>query len=158
MCAVHVDLQWGSSGSLPEGSRSCPLANVSALGADRARLRSPGLDDVGDGAPWVRSVSTSATRARRSGTRWPVICDPFYTAATEQAARIALDEFAAKWGDQYPAIIRLWENAWAEFVPCLAYSPEIRKVIYRTNAIESVHARFAECPRQRPLPQRTEQP
>jgi transposase-like protein len=58
------------------------------------------------------------------------------------AARIALDEFAGEWGDQYPAIIRLWENAWAELVPLLAYSPEIRKVIYSTNAIESVHARF----------------
>jgi transposase-like protein len=74
---------------------------------------------------------------------------PVYTAATEQAARLALDEFAAKWGDQYPAIIRLWESAWAEFVPFLAYSPEIRKVIYSTNAIESVHARFRRSVRAR---------
>lgn len=48
---------------------------------------------------------------------------PVYTAATEQAARLALDEFAGKWGETYPAIVRLWENAWAEFVPFLAYSP-----------------------------------
>lgn len=74
---------------------------------------------------------------------------PVYTAATEQAARIALDEFATKWGEQYPAIIRLWANAWAEFVPFLAYSPEIRKVIYSTNAIESVHARFRRSVRAR---------
>jgi transposase-like protein len=54
-----------------------------------------------------------------------------YTAVTEQAARERLDELAGKWGERYPAIIRLWEAAWAEFVPFLAYSPEIRKVIYR---------------------------
>jgi putative transposase len=74
---------------------------------------------------------------------------PVYTAATEQAARVALEEFEAKWGERYPAIIRLWHNAWAEFVPFLAYSPEIRKVIYSTNAIESVHARFRRSVRAR---------
>ena len=74
---------------------------------------------------------------------------PVYTAPTEQAARLALNEFAGKWGDAYPAITRLWENAWAEFVPFLAYSPEIRKVIYSTNAIESVHARFRRSVRAR---------
>jgi transposase-like protein len=74
---------------------------------------------------------------------------PVYSAATEQAARLALDEVETKWGEQYPAIIRLWENAWAEFVPFLAYSPEIRKVIYSTNAIESVHARFRRSVRAR---------
>jgi putative transposase len=52
---------------------------------------------------------------------------PVYTAATDQAARIALDEFAGKWGETYPAIIRLWENAWAEFVPFLAYVPRSAK-------------------------------
>jgi putative transposase len=67
---------------------------------------------------------------------------PIYTAATEQAARDRFAELAEKWGEQYPAIIRLWENAWAELVPFLAYSPEIRNVIYSTNAIESLHARF----------------
>ena len=46
-------------------------------------------------------------------------------------------EFHATWGDRYPAIIRLWDNAWAEFVPFLDYSPEIRGVIYSTNAIEN---------------------
>ena len=72
-----------------------------------------------------------------------------YTAATEQAARERFDEFAGKWGERYPAIIRLWENAWAEFVPFLAYSPEIRKVLYSTNAIESVHARLRRSVRAR---------
>jgi putative transposase len=74
---------------------------------------------------------------------------PIYGAPTEQAARERFDELVGKWGDRYPAIIRLWQNAWAEFVPFLAYSPEIRKVIYSTNAIESLHARFRRSIRAR---------
>jgi transposase-like protein len=74
---------------------------------------------------------------------------PIYGAATEQAARERLDELACKWVDKYPAIIRLWQNAWAEFVPFLSYSPEIRTVIYSTNAIESLHARFRRAVRAR---------
>ncbi len=74
---------------------------------------------------------------------------PVYSAPSEQAARSALDELAGKWGERYPAIIRLWQNAWAEFVPFLSYSPEIRRVIYSTNAIESMHARFRRAVRVR---------
>ena len=65
-----------------------------------------------------------------------------YTAPNEPAARDRFDEFAAKWGGQYPAITRLWENAWAEFVPFLDYDVEIRRVICSTNAIESLNARY----------------
>ena len=46
------------------------------------------------------------------------------------------------WGARYPAIVRLWENAWAEFVPFLNFDVEIRKIICTTNAIESVNARI----------------
>jgi len=74
---------------------------------------------------------------------------PVYSAPTEAAAHAALEELAGKWGDRYPAIIKLWQNAWPEFVPFLSYSPEIRKVIYSTNAIESMHARFRRAVRAR---------
>jgi putative transposase len=47
-----------------------------------------------------------------------------------------------KWEKRYPAIIRLWENAWAEFVPFLQFDREIRTVICTTNAIESINARL----------------
>ena len=47
---------------------------------------------------------------------------PVYTAPSEAAARDRFDEFADKWGAQYPAIIRLWTNAWSEFVPFLDYT------------------------------------
>ncbi len=74
---------------------------------------------------------------------------PIYSAPSEQAAAERLDELEETWGQRYPAIIRLWRNAWAEFVPFLAYSPEIRAVIYSTNAIESLYARFRRSVRAR---------
>lgn len=67
---------------------------------------------------------------------------PVYTAPTEAAARERFGEFTKAWGERYPAIVRLWDNAWAEFVPFLGFDPEIRRVICSTNAIESVNARI----------------
>ena len=67
---------------------------------------------------------------------------PVYTAPTEAAALDGLAAFAAAWEARYPAIIKLWEHAWAEFVPFLAFDLEIRTVIATTNAIESLNARF----------------
>jgi putative transposase len=74
---------------------------------------------------------------------------PVYTAINEADAQVRLDEFHDKWGDRYPAIRTLWSNAWSEFVPFLDYSPEIRRVIYSTNAIESLNARFRRATRAR---------
>jgi putative transposase len=74
---------------------------------------------------------------------------PVYTAPTEDAAAERFLEFAEAWGKKYPAIVRLWENAWAEFVPFLAFDVEIRKVICSTNAIESVNARIRKAVRAR---------
>ena len=67
---------------------------------------------------------------------------PVYTAPSEAAALDAFAEFSAKWEKRYPAIIRLWENAWAEFVPFLQFDNEIRAIICTTNAIESINARL----------------
>lgn len=74
---------------------------------------------------------------------------PVYTAPSEAAALDRFAEFAAKWEARYPAIIKLWENAWAEFVPFLAFDVEIRKVICTTNAIESLNARLRRAVRAR---------
>jgi transposase-like protein len=74
---------------------------------------------------------------------------PVYTAVNETDAKERLVAFDEKWGEQYPAIKGLWVNAWAEFVPFLDYSPEIRRVIYSTNAIESLNARFRRATRAR---------
>ena len=51
---------------------------------------------------------------------------PIYTAPSEAAALDAFAEFSGKWETRYPAIIKLWENAWAEFVPFLQFDKEIR--------------------------------
>ena len=67
---------------------------------------------------------------------------PVYTAVSKAAALDAFAEFSGTWGAKCPAIIKLWENSWAEFVPFLAFDKEIRTPICTTNAIESLNARF----------------
>jgi putative transposase len=74
---------------------------------------------------------------------------PVYTAPSEAAARERFAEFDSKWGQQYPAISKLWENAWSEFIPFLDYDVEIRRVICSTNAIESLNARYRRAVRAR---------
>ena len=67
---------------------------------------------------------------------------PIYTAVNAAAARAAFDELVERWGTRYGAIVRLWDNAWDEFIPFLDYDLEIRRVLCSTNAIESLNARF----------------
>src|SRR5690349_9522777 len=74
---------------------------------------------------------------------------PIYTAVNATAARVAFDELADKWAARYPAVIRLWDNAWAEFIPFLDYDVEIRRIIRSTNAIESLNARYRRAVRAR---------
>ena len=62
-----------------------------------------------------------------------------YGAPDADAAREALEEFDAQWGDQYPSIAQAWRRAWEEVIPFFAFSPEIRRVIYTTNAVESLN-------------------
>jgi transposase-like protein len=101
---------------------------------------------------WPRSITqTCVIHLLRNSFRyasrrdWPAIAKdlkPIYTAPTEAAALERLADFSERWEARYPAIIKLWESAWAEFVPFLSFDPEIRTVIYTTNAIESLNARF----------------
>ncbi len=72
-----------------------------------------------------------------------------YEAPTVEAAESAFAEFSEHWADIYPAMIRSWENSWAEFVPFLEFPAELRKVVYTTNAIESLNARFRRAVRHR---------
>jgi putative transposase len=67
---------------------------------------------------------------------------PIYQGVNADAAATALEGLEEKWGTRYPAMIRLWRNAWAEFIPFLDYDLEIRAVICSTNAIESLNARY----------------
>jgi transposase-like protein len=74
---------------------------------------------------------------------------PVYTAANEAAALARFQEFDDQWGQQYPAITRMWRSAWTEFVPFLDYDVEVRRVICTTNAIESLNARYRRAIRAR---------
>jgi transposase-like protein len=72
-----------------------------------------------------------------------------YTAADEHAAQNALEQFEAIWAARYPTIVKLWRSHWAEFVPFLAFPPDVRRVIYTTNLIESMNARLRKVTRNR---------
>lgn len=62
-----------------------------------------------------------------------------YASSTVDEAAIRLDEFDDKWGAEYPTIIKSWRSNWARITPFFDYPPEIRRIIYTTNAIESVN-------------------
>jgi putative transposase len=64
---------------------------------------------------------------------------PIYKATTEEAALVELDRFEETWGTKYPLIVRSWRNNWSELATFFKYPPEIRKLIYTTNIIESYH-------------------
>ena len=64
---------------------------------------------------------------------------PVYRAATAVQAERELEEFRERWGGKYPAIGKLWREHWRRVIPFFAFPPEIRKVIYTTNAVESLH-------------------
>jgi len=64
---------------------------------------------------------------------------PIYKAPTEQAALEELEQFEQSWGSKYPLMVRSWRNNWDEIATFFKYPPEIRKLIYTTNVIESYH-------------------
>ena len=116
-----------------------------------------GLTGLGDAVTsvWNQAiVQTCVVHLLRNSFRyasrkdWPQIAKdlkPIYTAPTEAAALDRFAEFSGTWEARYPAIVKLWENAWAEFVPFLSFDNNIREVIYTTNAIESVNARIRKA-------------
>ena len=68
---------------------------------------------------------------------------PVYTAANAEAAQAELDAFeAGPWGQKFPTVVAAWRRAWSHVIPFFAFPPHIRRVIYTTNAIESLHARL----------------
>jgi putative transposase len=126
-------------------------------------LRSRGVEDVlivvCDGltglpaaieAVWPDAiVQTCIVHLTRASMRWVNYKDrkkvaaqlrQIYAAPTEQAARDALDAWTdSDIGRQYPAIKRQWDSAWEQVTPFFAFPPEVRKVIYTTNMIESIN-------------------
>ena len=74
---------------------------------------------------------------------------PVYTAPTAEAALGALDEFEAGIGSKYPAIVQLWRNRWEHLTPFLDFPPEVRRVVYTTNMIESVNYQLRKVTKNR---------
>ncbi len=62
-----------------------------------------------------------------------------YQAVDDAEAAKALDDFDAEWGKKYPSIAPSWRRAWQEVIPFFAFPPDVRKIIYTTNAIESLN-------------------
>lgn len=97
------------------------------------------------------TVQTCVVHMARNALRYaarrhwkPISADmkEIYTAPTVEAAEMRFATFAAEWGEPYPALIASWERAWDEFVPFLDFPTELRRIVYTTNAIESLNARF----------------
>jgi transposase-like protein len=110
-------------------------------------------------ATWPQAdVQTCVVHLVRSSLRytskkhWGQVCREMreiYTAPTVEAAEARFDEFAETWAERYPAMIDTWRRAWGEFIPFLAFPVELRKIVYTTNAVESLNARFRKAVRHR---------
>jgi len=75
---------------------------------------------------------------------------PIYTAVNAEVARDALEEFAASaLGRKYPAVAPAWRRQWEQVIPFFAYPPEVRRIIYTTNAIESLNSKLRTAVRSR---------
>ena len=117
-----------------------------------------GLPDA-IGTVWPQAITqTCVVHLMRASFRYAARQDwdkiskalkPIYTAPTAKAAEDRFLDFQEVWGAKYPAIVRLWENAWAEFVPFLQFDPAIRRIVCTTNAIESVNSRIRKAVRAR---------
>lgn len=111
-----------------------------------------GLSGFGEAieATWPQTtVQTPAVHLIRAAMRFVSDADrkkvaaalrPIYTAPTVEAAETELLAFATSdLGQKYPAAVATWENAWERFIPFLEFPPELRKIIYTTNSIESLN-------------------
>jgi putative transposase len=156
-CDGHRDILGLWAGDGGEGAKYWlhVLTEIKNRGvADVLMVVCDGLAGLPDaiGSVWPAAITqTCIVHLLRNSLRyagrqhWDAIAKalkPVYTAPTEAAAKERFAEFTQAWSTKYPAITRLWENAWAEFAPFLAFDPEIRRVICSTNAIESVNARI----------------
>jgi transposase-like protein len=75
---------------------------------------------------------------------------PVYQAANADLAEVALDAFAAgPWGTKFPTVAAMWRRQWQQVIPFFAYPPEVRTIIYTTNAIESLHMRLRKIVKNR---------
>ena len=87
-----------------------------------------------------------------SKKHWAAVCRELreiYTAPTLDAAEARFIEFSDTWTSRYPAMVDTWRRSWGEFTTFLAFPVELRQIVYTTNAIESLNARFRKAVRHR---------
>lgn len=100
----------------------------------------------------IHQIRTSL-RYIASKDRRPVtaLLRTIYTAPTESDAQTHLQELEETWGRKYPAMIRSWHTNWDNLAVFFKYPPEIRRLIYTTNAVESVHRQFRKVTKTKSL-------
>jgi putative transposase len=74
-----------------------------------------------------------------------------YTAPTEEAALMEMDNLEANWGKRYSGAIKIWRDNWLNAMTYMAYPKELRKIIYTTNAVESLHRQFRKITKAKSL-------
>ncbi len=75
---------------------------------------------------------------------------PIYQAATAETAATALEAFAqGEWGRKFPTVATMWQRQWEQVIPFFSYPPDVRKIIYTTNAIESLHMQLRKIVKNR---------
>src|SRR5262245_61950447 len=72
-----------------------------------------------------------------------------YQSVTVEEAAVELEQLDTEWGQQYRSVVRMWRNNWDNVIPFFQFPPEIRKVIYTTNAIESLNMSLRKLTRNR---------
>jgi putative transposase len=118
----------------------------------------PGLPDAVE-AIWPEAlIQTCVVHLLRASLRYVAYdhrkrlagaLKPIYAAPSVAAAEAAFAEFKLSYGEKSPGVIAVWERAWEEFVPFLAFPPQIRKVIYTTNQIESINYQLRKVTKNR---------
>jgi putative transposase len=121
-----------------------------------------GLDKAVEAAFPTAVMQTCIVHLIRSALRFVSWADrkvvagalkPLYTAENEQAALSELEKLEHKHGDKYPTVIRTFRTRWEQFVPFLSYPQEIRRMLYTTNAVESLNSQLRKPLRNRgPFP------
>jgi putative transposase len=100
---------------------------------------------------WVQTCIVHLIRhslryvSRRERERVARDLKPIYTALDAEAAEAALHAFDERWGKRFPVITQAWLNAWEQVIPFLTFGPEVRRVIYTTNAIEALNRQLRKA-------------
>ena len=121
---------------------------------DLLRRRAKGFPEAIEAVYPATTVQTCIVHLIRQSLRYvprrqydQVVKDlrPIYTAVNADAALAALEAFEEKWGGQLPVIGQAWRNSWEYITPFLAFEPDVRRVIYTTNAIEALNRQLRKA-------------